>query len=87
MKNYAFKIQFISDINIYISTKSKLDLINFKGINLYLPTSIHSQIKYYLSFVIRVHHQRTKPYPIRITVIFLSLCVEFDQFHMLVHTR
>ena len=41
-------IQYISDINICISKEYKLYWINSNGINLYVLTSIHSQMKYCL---------------------------------------
>ena len=42
----CMQTQYIADINIYISTESKLNLINSKGINLHVLTSIHSPMKY-----------------------------------------
>ena len=45
-------------------------------------------MKYCLSFMISVHHQISKPYPIRITwQNHISWCCEFNQFHMLIHNR
>ena len=36
-----------------------------RTINLYVATSIYSTMKYCLSLVVRIHHQRTKPYQMR----------------------
>ena len=34
------------------------------GIHLYVPHQLHDPMNYYLPLMIRVHQDRTKPYPI-----------------------